>query len=118
MTGLPRAIPRFSGRVALVMGGGQEPGQDIGNGRAAAVLLAREGAEVTVVDRDLAAAEATAEQIRSEGGKAWALAADATSSGQVSAVVEEVLSRSGKLDILHNNVGAGKGLGGRVVSPR
>jgi NAD(P)-dependent dehydrogenase (short-subunit alcohol dehydrogenase family) len=112
VSGLPRAVPRFSGRVALVMGGGQEPGQDIGNGRAAAVLLAREGAEVTVVDRDLAAAEATAEQIRGEGGKAWALAADATSEGQVREVVEEVLSRSGKLDILHNNVGAGKGLGG------
>jgi NAD(P)-dependent dehydrogenase (short-subunit alcohol dehydrogenase family) len=112
VTGLPRAAPRFAGRVALVMGGGQEPGADIGNGRAAAVLLAREGADVTVVDRDLAAAEATAGQIRDEGGKAWALAADATVAEQVADVVEEVLSRAGQLDILHNNVGAGKGLGG------
>jgi NAD(P)-dependent dehydrogenase (short-subunit alcohol dehydrogenase family) len=112
VTGAPRAADRFAGRVALVVGGGQEPGQDIGNGRATAVLLAREGADVTVVDRNLAAAEATAEQIRSEGGKASALAADATVADQVRDVVEEVLSRTGKLDILHNNVGAGKGLGG------
>jgi len=112
MTGLPRAGARFSGRVALVMGGGQSPGEDIGNGRAVAVLLAREGAAVTVVDRDLGAAEATADQIRGEGGSPTALAADATAADQVREVVEDVLARHGRLDILHNNVGAGRGLGG------
>jgi NAD(P)-dependent dehydrogenase (short-subunit alcohol dehydrogenase family) len=112
MTGLPRANPRFAGRVALVVGGGQAPGEDIGNGRAVAVLLAREGAAVTVVDHDLAAAQATADQIRDEGGEASALAADATVADQVREVVEDVLGRHGKLDILHNNVGAGRGLGG------
>jgi NAD(P)-dependent dehydrogenase (short-subunit alcohol dehydrogenase family) len=112
LTGLARADPRFSGRVALVMGGGQTPGEDIGNGRAVAVLLAREGAAVTVVDRDLAAAEATASQIHGEGGSASALAADATVAAQVREAVEDVLARHGRLDILHNNVGAGQGLGG------
>ena len=94
------------------MGGGQAPGEDIGNGRAVAVLLAREGATVMVADRDLAAAEATAGRIYDEGGSASAAAVDATVAAQVHEVVEDVLARHGKLDILHNNVGAGQGLGG------
>ena len=55
---------RVAGKVAVVMGGGQTPGQTVGNGRAAAIVLGREGARVAVVDRDLAAAEATVRVIQ------------------------------------------------------
>ena len=54
---------RVADKVAIVTGGGQTPGETIGNGRATAVLLAREGARVLVVDRSLASAEDTVELI-------------------------------------------------------
>jgi NAD(P)-dependent dehydrogenase (short-subunit alcohol dehydrogenase family) len=107
------ALPaRFAGRVALVVGGGQLPGADIGNGRAAAVILARQGATVVVADRDPEAAAATVSQIVGEGGRGEAVRVDATSAGEVDEMVERLLARHGRLDILHNNVGAGQGLGG------
>ena len=59
---------RLAGKIALVIGAGQTPGDTIGNGRATAVLFAREGARVVAVDRRLAAAEETVAQIREEGG--------------------------------------------------
>ena len=51
---------RLQGKAGIVVGAGQTPGDTIGNGRAAAVLFAREGAKVLLVDRDLARAEETA----------------------------------------------------------
>jgi NAD(P)-dependent dehydrogenase (short-subunit alcohol dehydrogenase family) len=63
---------RFDGRGVVVVGGGQSQGASIGNGRAASVLFAREGAAVLVVDRDDAAAHDTVEEIRREGGSAFA----------------------------------------------
>ena len=69
---------RLAGKLAIVMGGGQTPGDTIGNGRATSVLFAREGATVVVVDRRGAAAEETVAQIRDEGGVAEAVEADAT----------------------------------------
>lgn len=102
---------RVAGKVAIVMGGGQTPGQTVGNGRATAVVLAREGAQVAVVDRDLASAQATVEQIRSAGGQAEAMQADATVEDAVRGVIAAVVARHGRLDILHNNVGASIMLG-------
>ncbi|MBO0886786.1 MAG: hypothetical protein J2O38_05265, partial [Acidimicrobiales bacterium] len=64
---LEEATVRLSDKVALVMGGGQTKGQTIGNGRATAVLFAREGARVAVVDRDKDAADETVELIANEG---------------------------------------------------
>ena len=63
---------RVEGKIALVVGGGQTPGQTIGNGRATAIVLAREGAMVVVADRDLASAEETVRMIREQGGTASA----------------------------------------------
>lgn len=94
---------RVAGRVALVMGAGQTPGATIGNGRAIATLLAREGASVLCADRDLARAEETAAAIRDEGGDARALACDVTHRADCEAAV----SAAGALDILVNNVGIG-----------
>jgi NAD(P)-dependent dehydrogenase (short-subunit alcohol dehydrogenase family) len=95
---------RLQNKTALVIGGGSS-GPGWGNGKAAAVLFAREGAQVAVVDVNLAAAEETCAIIRAEGGRGEALAADATKADQVAGVVAEVRRRCGRIDILHNNVG-------------
>jgi NAD(P)-dependent dehydrogenase (short-subunit alcohol dehydrogenase family) len=94
------------GKVAIVTGGGAMV-DGIGNGRAAAVLLARAGANVLVVDRDLAFAERTAAMIAADGGNAVAASYDVTSSAQCAAMVEDAVSRWGRLDCLDNNVGIG-----------
>lgn len=102
---------RVAGKVAVLFGGGQTPGETIGNGRATAILLAREGASVIVVDRDLASAEETARLAREEGGTASALAADITREADVAAAIQQTLAAHGRIDILHNNVGASLALG-------
>ena len=94
------------GKVAIVTGGGAA-GDGIGNGRAAAILLARAGAKVLVVDRDLTLAERTVAMITTEGGHAVAASYDVTTSEQCAAMVEEAMSRWGRLDCLDNNVGIG-----------
>ena len=102
---------RVAGKVAVVMGGGQTPGETVGNGRAAAIVLGREGARVIVVDRDLASAEDTVRLIREEQGEAVAFQADVTREADVRAAVAAAVARYGQLDILHNNVGASIALG-------
>jgi NAD(P)-dependent dehydrogenase (short-subunit alcohol dehydrogenase family) len=96
----------LDGKVAIVTGGGSRD-EGIGNGRAAAILLARHGAKVLVADHVLAAAEATVAAIRAEGGEASACAADVTSGDSCKAMVEAALARYGRLDVLDNNVGIG-----------
>jgi NAD(P)-dependent dehydrogenase (short-subunit alcohol dehydrogenase family) len=90
-----------------VAGAGQTPGTTIGNGRAIALLLAREGAQVLCVDRDLARAEETAAEISREGHVGAAFAADIRESPAGPAIVEEIRRRFGGFDILVNNVGIG-----------
>lgn len=102
---------RVVGKCAIVFGGGQTPGDTIGNGRATCELLAREGAYVLVVDRDLESAEETVAEIHSDGGVAQAMRADVTSEDDVRAAVEACIRRFGRIDILHNNVGASLALG-------
>jgi NAD(P)-dependent dehydrogenase (short-subunit alcohol dehydrogenase family) len=102
--------------VAVVVGAGQTPGQTIGNGRATAMLFAREGARVVAVDRDLDAAQATVRAIGAEGGTALALAADITVEGDIERFVAAAVDRLGRIDILHNNVGVSLAAGdGPVV---
>jgi NAD(P)-dependent dehydrogenase (short-subunit alcohol dehydrogenase family) len=102
---------RVEGKAAIVVGGGQTAGQTIGNGRATAIVLGREGAQVCVVDRALASAQETADMIRAEGGQAWAFEADVTREADVKRLVAAARERFGRLDILHNNVGASLALG-------
>ena len=92
-------------KVAIVVGGGQTPGETIGNGRATAVQFAREGARVLVADRDLASAEETLDLIADEGGEALACQADVRHESGIEAMVGTALDAWGKIDILHNNVG-------------
>ncbi|MBA4178954.1 MAG: short-chain dehydrogenase [Anaerolinea sp.] len=94
------------GKVAVVTGAGAA-GDGIGNGRAAAILLARAGASVLAVDRELELAQRTAEMIGAEGGMAEAIEADVTDEVACEALVERALERFGRLDLLDNNVGIG-----------
>jgi NAD(P)-dependent dehydrogenase (short-subunit alcohol dehydrogenase family) len=107
---------RVERKVAIVVGAGQTPGETIGNGRATAILLAREGARVVVVDRDQTSAQDTVDLILAEGNEALAWAADATSEPDVQRLMSEVTSQFGRIDILHNNVGASIALGDAVVT--
>jgi NAD(P)-dependent dehydrogenase (short-subunit alcohol dehydrogenase family) len=100
---------RLESKVAIVVGAGQTPGDTLGNGRATALLFAREGARVVAVDRRLESARETVEQIEAEGGEAVALAADATHEPDCRQFVARCVERFGRLDVLHNNVGIGGG---------
>lgn len=98
---------RLGGKVAIVTGAGQTPGDTIGNGRAIAVLFARAGAKVMLVDRNLESARETQQMITKEGGEAFASAADVSQSEDCRRMAEECASRWGRIDILVNNVGTG-----------
>jgi NAD(P)-dependent dehydrogenase (short-subunit alcohol dehydrogenase family) len=102
---------RVSGKVAIVVGGGQTPGETIGNGRATALVLAREGARVVVADRRVDSAQDTVDMIRAEAGEAIACEVDVTVEESVRGLVAQVADRFGSIDILHNNVGASIALG-------
>ena len=95
---------RLQDKVALVVGAGSV-GPGWGNGKAAAVLFAREGARVFCVDRNLAAAEETVGLIAEAGGQATAHRADVAQGAEVAALVEACVASYGRIDVLHNNVG-------------
>lgn len=99
---------RLQDRVALVFGGGTQ-GEGIGNGRAAAIVYAREGAKVAAVDIDGASAERTVAM--AEGGDIMALQADVSKSAEVEAAIAEAKRRYGRIDILHNNVALAPAIG-------
>jgi NAD(P)-dependent dehydrogenase (short-subunit alcohol dehydrogenase family) len=101
----------MEGKSVVVVGAGQTPGETIGNGRAMAVLFAREGARVLCVDRVAERAEETAEQILGEEGEALAMAADVSKAADCARIVEEAKGRFGRIDALINNVGIGGGDG-------
>ena len=95
---------RLAGKVALVTGAGSS-GPGWGNGKATAVLFAREGARVCLVDVNRDAVEETAEIVREEGGECLVEQVDVTDAEQVAGVVETCTGTWGTIDILHNNVG-------------
>ncbi len=95
---------RLAGKVALVTGAGSV-GPGWGNGRAAAVLFAREGARVVVVDRDRAAAAETARLIADSKGEVLIVEADVTDLASVTAMAETAIKQFGRIDVLLNNVG-------------
>jgi NAD(P)-dependent dehydrogenase (short-subunit alcohol dehydrogenase family) len=100
---------RLAGKTAIIVGAGQTPGETIGNGRAMAILFAREGAEVMCVDRRLDSAEETVKLIQDEGGKAFPFEADVTRTSDCAAIAREAVVRLKRIDILVNNVGTGRG---------
>ncbi len=100
---------RLQNKVAIVTGAGQTPGDTIGNGRATAILFAREGASVALVDRDPESARETQAMIESEGGACVVCEADVTRASDCRAFIQAALAAYGRIDILHNNVGVGTG---------
>ena len=94
----------LEGKAAIVTGGGAA-GDGIGNGRAAAIMLARAGARVLVVDRFLDLAENTVGMIKAEGGQAVAHQADLGHEDECQSMVAAAMERFGRLDVLDNNVG-------------
>jgi NAD(P)-dependent dehydrogenase (short-subunit alcohol dehydrogenase family) len=103
---------RLAGKVAIITGAGCV-GPGWGNGRAAAVLFAQEGAKVFAVDRDMAAMTETLERAREAGGEIAAHACDVTVASEIAAMVEACRKQFGHIDILINNVG-GSAAGGPV----
>ena len=95
---------RLDGKIALVTGCGTR-GEGWGNGKAIAVLLARQGATVYGVDLDLDAAKVTQKIIEDEGGKAFVTTANVTRADEVQNLVRNCLDKFGRIDILINNVG-------------
>ena len=87
------------------MTGAGSRGPGLGNGKATAILFAREGARVLCVDLAKDRADETVGLVRAEGGEAEAFAADVTVAAQCRAMVDAAVHRWGGLDILHNNVG-------------
>lgn len=100
----------FDGRTVIVVGAGAIA-SGWSNGRACAITYAERGATVVCVDHVLARAEETAHLISKAGGKAIPLRADATVEGDLRAAVETALSETGRLDVMHNNVGIGGSIG-------
>lgn len=100
---------RLKDKVAVVVGAGQTPGDTIGNGRATALLFAREGANVVLVDCDLDSALETGAMIQSEGGEWMAVKADVTRESDCRAFIKAAVDEYHRVDVLHNNVGIGPG---------
>ena len=95
---------RLKGHSAIVTGAGTQ-GDGIGTGRAIAMLLAAEGAQVALIDRDTDSAEETRRRIIAAGGKAFTLEGDVTVDADCRHFVDQTVARTGRLDILVNNVG-------------
>jgi len=109
---MERMAGRLGGKVAIVVGAGCV-GPGWGNGRATAVIFAREGAKVSAVDRDANSMRETVERTREAGGEITTHLCDATDGNAVAAMVNACVAAHGRIDILVNNVG-GSAAGGPV----
>jgi NAD(P)-dependent dehydrogenase (short-subunit alcohol dehydrogenase family) len=98
---------RLKDKVAIVVGAGQTPGDTIGNGRATAMLFAREGARVMLVDYNYESAIETQAMIEAEGGTCSSIRGDVTREDECKAFVRAAVETYGRIDVLHNNVGVG-----------
>lgn len=95
---------RVVGKVAIVTGAGSI-GPGIGNGKAAAIIYAMEGASVMLVDNSLSAALETKSWIDNEGGTCIPYKADVGNSVDCINIIEQCIKTYGRVDILHNNIG-------------
>ncbi|KQX18613.1 MULTISPECIES: SDR family NAD(P)-dependent oxidoreductase [unclassified Sphingomonas] len=102
---------RLDGKSIVVVGAGSMGLTGWSNGKACAAVYAREGAFVTCVDYHLDRAEEAAHVITAEGGRAIALRADAANQADMQSVVTKALSETGRIDVMHNNVGVGRSKG-------
>src|ERR1700758_2741044 len=105
---------RLEGKVAVIVGAGQSPGEGIGNGRATTLRFAQEGARILAVDRLIASAEETA-AMATQAGECVPFAADVTKEETLAAAMEAARARWGRIDILPNNVGVSIGGGDKPL---
>ncbi len=101
---MPPTGERLKGKIAIVTGAGSR-GEVVGIGSATALLFARQGASVLVVDKDERNACRTLAQIEKDGGKASLFVADVAQSSACQRMVESAVSHYGGLHILFNNAG-------------
>ncbi|MGI9383884.1 MAG: SDR family NAD(P)-dependent oxidoreductase [Methyloligellaceae bacterium] len=100
---------RLEGKTAIIVGAGQQPGETMGNGRAAAIRFAQEGATVLLVDCDAESAEETLRAVEKEDGTGSVLQADITNEEDCRKIASTCVERYGRIDVLHNNVGRSRG---------
>ena len=102
-------VNRLRGKIAILVGAGQQPGEGIGNGRAMSILFAREGAKVMLVDKNLDRAKETKSMIDKEGGESFIFETDITKEDECQEIAKKCVEVHEKIDILVNNVGIGAG---------
>ncbi len=100
---------RLEGKIAIIVGAGQQPGDTIGNGRATAERFAQEGATLLLVDINEDWAESTRKAVEQYERPASVLRADITREADCAAIAGTCIQRYGRIDILHNNVGSATG---------
>lgn len=108
---IPDSNDRMAGKVAVVTGAGTRGGEGVGNGAAAAILYANEGAQVALLDQEPSWARNTQEKIDDIGGESIVIETDVTDSAESKAAVDRTADEFGTVDVLHNNVGYGKWIG-------
>lgn len=99
---------RVDGKVAIVTGGGQVDGPGVGTGKATAILLARHGAALVLVDREPDRAEVTRKEIEQAGGRAVVVEGDVTAAADCERMTQAALDAFGRVDVLVNNVGVSR----------
>ncbi len=100
---------RLEGKVAIIVGAGQQPGETPGNGKATAIRFAQEGATLLLVDINEAWVNDTYESVKEFGGQASILIADITQEEDCRALAKAAVDRYGRIDVLHYNVGRSRG---------
>ena len=90
---------RLEGKIAVIIGAGQSPGEGIGNGRATTLRFAREGAKILAVDRLIGSAAETAAMAVREGGECVPFEADVTREESLAEAIEAAQARWGRIDI-------------------
>lgn len=98
-------MDRLKGKVAVIIGAGQSPGEAMGNGRATVIRFLQEGAHVLAVDRDPRSARESIDMAKLTSPDADAFEADVTKGESLRAAIEAAMQRWGRIDILHYNVG-------------
>ena len=104
-----RLQKRLEGKIAIIVGAGQQPGETPGNGKATAIRFAQEGATLLLVDINEAWVNDTFEAVKEFGGQASVLITDITQEENCKALARTTIERYGRIDILHYNVGRSKG---------
>jgi NAD(P)-dependent dehydrogenase (short-subunit alcohol dehydrogenase family) len=108
---------RLKDKIAMVVGAGSiRPG--IGNGKATAILFAKEGAKVVAIDRNINAALETVDIIIRAGGEAIPVQADVSKELEAKRAVEAAIAKYSRIDVIFNNVGIGSGGRGLTVTEK